>query len=175
MLSGRGITKVVGLTAAGAAFAGLTFAAWTVLAVEDGIRGSYETALQERGMVGSAAVKPAPALETLPPAKGSVPVARSEDFWLGHAAKGPATPVAFVDPVSVGDTLTISLNGKEQTFRVTGVESLAEASPRGRTSARTETVEITGRLDGDARTSLRVQIEVDLSNPKMARAGERAL
>lgn len=177
MLSGTGITKVAGLTAAGAALTGLVIAAWTVVAVEDGIRGSYETALKARVQTGTAVAPAVPGTEAPQGKQQSVPVARSEEFWLGHASHGPATPVTFSEPVSVGDTLTISLNGKSQSFRVTGVEATATARRAHvvGTTTGTETVQITGTLDGAPGTSLRVQIEVEAGPRKLADGSAREL
>lgn len=175
MLSGRGFTRVVGLTAAGTALSCCIVAAWTVVAVEDGIRGSYASALKQRGMV-AAATEPVSSDVDVPRSKpGRVPIARSEDFWLGHATHGAATPVALTEPVSVGDTLTISLNGKSQSFRVTGVETHSAAASRDGSASNPEMVEITGRLDSEPKTTLRVQIDVDLGSRKVAKGSAREL
>lgn len=153
MLNAHQFTKAAGVIFAGLGLAAVAAASWSVIAVEQGVRSGYEVALAERGAIVS---KPgSPGLESIKPAttpvEDGVPVARSEDDWLGHAGHRLSVPVNWTGPVSVGDRLTITLDGRAQAFEVTGVEASSNASVAAVKSGKAaEIFEITGRLSGTA-------------------------
>ncbi|MEO1206603.1 MAG: hypothetical protein AAFV45_09745 [Pseudomonadota bacterium] len=165
-----GLVKLSGaVLGAGVLAASLT----SFFGVEQGLRTEYAAAFSSpgQGIQGATSVTQTADTKTQRAPAGSFPVAQSEDFWLGHAASGPGVPVSFNSPVSVGDRLTLSLNGRSQAFHVTGVvpgvprTSGADVTSTLQTpTTSTQTVEITGHLpqasgfQGETRLKLLIEV-----------------
>lgn len=98
------------------------------------------------------------------------PQAGSEDFWLGHAKDAPGLPVSLSGPVTLGDELTLSINGRVQVFTVTRVAMVPdhESSLTGR-----QIVELSGLAVPDASgTKAATRMSLTLELPTAIRATE---
>ncbi|MEL7047697.1 MAG: hypothetical protein AAFO75_01840 [Pseudomonadota bacterium] len=181
--------RLVRLSVLGVGFGVLAASCWSLIAIEDGFKSDYAAAFskpsalarvaEEVARDGSTSIASQSTLQASP-----TPIARSEDFWLGHAANRPGVPVSLDAPVTVGDSLTISFNGRSQSFEVTGVrpghisneKTLRAASGEGELHT-TQIVEITGSLpavvseaaqSSETRLRLLIQVTTPLqpANPK---------
>ncbi|MEO1544046.1 MAG: hypothetical protein AAFR75_08520 [Pseudomonadota bacterium] len=172
LASYTGLSKLFGLALGVGALAA---AGWNVFAVEEGLRTNYVAAFAKHQ---AHTVRLGETQRTTGEHLNyrqriaAVPVARSEDFWLGHASGRPGVPVSFSSPVNVGDELTLSLNGRSQAFQVTNVRPGNTAMNDGHDQGdadhsvglKRQTVEITGLLPSQAgsagETKLKLLIEV---------------
>lgn len=85
------------------------------------LRSSFERALgHEAASTSVASVSPA---NNLP---GSAPVAGSEEFWLSALAREPGS----VHAVSLGDNITLTLGGKERSYRITSISDVPQEATR---------------------------------------------
>jgi len=97
---------------------------------DNALQSSFQTALMDRS---NSASKNFTTSAIRPVAHRSV--AASEDFWLGHAARSGATPVAWTDALRIGDQVTVSTKGVERVLQVVRID----AFPVGITKVDTRT------------------------------------
>lgn len=104
---------------------------------------------------------------------GTLPVAGSEDFWLreAHGQGAPDTAIQLVSgsaPVVVGQTIKLSLDGKDRNFEVTEVIELASDTTRIETGTGSRLLLVTCR-DKDLPGAALVRIITERSPEQIER------
>lgn len=150
------VTAVAGLTCLAAAAAVLTQSSETLL------RSSFARALAPE------AGKQQPAVQA------SVPIAGTEEFWLSAMDRDPGTKSGKMQGVSLGDSITLTLDGKERSYRVTSVSDISPVTHID-TRARVERVLLITAKDTADALARPIRFVIDLSDPgQQAVAGSSA-
>lgn len=136
------VTAIAGLTCLAGAAAVLTQSSETLL------RSSFARAL-------------APAGGTLQPAaQAAAPIAGTEEFWLSAMGRD----IAKTSGVSLGDRITLTLDGKERSYRVTSVSDISPVTHID-TRARTERVLLITAKDTADALARPIRFVIDLGEP----------
>lgn len=142
------VTAVAGLTCLAAAAAVLTQSSETLL------RSSFARALAPE------------ASKQQPAAQASVPIAGTEEFWLSAMDRDPGTGTKSgrMQGVSLGDSITLTLDGKERSYRVTSVSDISPVTHID-TRARVERVLLITAKDTADALARPIRFVIDLSDP----------
>lgn len=109
---------------------------------------------------------------------GLAQLSGSEEFWLGSAVSGAGTvPVAFTEPVALGDRITITSGGRARQLEVVDLRPLGGDHPAGGPSKHTSPLLLVTCRDAelpDARP-VRFVIEKDAGLPDTLQRVPRTL
>lgn len=104
------------------------------------------------------ALAPTVAASSVAELKGQMPISGSEDFWLSAMERD-----ARVRSVSLGDKITVTLNGRERSYRVTSVSDiLPSATESASRKASDRLLLVTAKDTADA-LSRPIRFVIDLS------------
>lgn len=150
------VTAIAGLTCLAAAAAVLTQSSETLL------RSSFARAL-------------APAAGDQQPAvHASAPIAGTEEFWLSAMGRDTIKTSGKPSGVSLGDSIKLTLDGKERSYRVTSVSDISPVTHID-TRARVERVLLITAKDTADALARPIRFVIDLSDPgQQAIAGSTA-
>lgn len=151
----KGLTRILkpasaitGLTLLAAAAAFLTQSSETLL------RNSFQRALGP----------PHTSIEVAAAARDVVstpPIAGTEEFWLSALGRD----VTATRGVSLGDRITLTLDGKERSYRVTSVSDLAAGTTHIDTRPRTDRLILVTAKDTADALSRPIRFVIDLGDP----------
>ncbi len=154
------VTAMAGLACLAAAAAVLTQSSETLL------RSSFARALA-----------PSPgAQQTAAQVSGQVagPIAGTEEFWLSAMGRDTIKTTGKQPGVSLGDRITLTLDGKERSYRVTSVSDISPVTHID-TRARVERVLLITAKDTADALAQPIRFVIDLGNPgQQAVAGSAA-
>lgn len=140
------VTAVAGLTCLAAAAAVLTQSSETLL------RSSFARALAPEAGGSQPAVQMA------------APISGTEEFWLSAMDRDIAKTSGKMPGVSLGDRITLTLDGKERSYRVTSVSDISPVTHID-TRARVERVLLVTAKDTADALARPIRFVIDLSDP----------
>lgn len=147
----KGLTRILKPASAFAGFALLTVSAGVLTqSSETLLRSSFQRALG-----------PGAALAVAAEAESKAPVAGTEEFWLTAMGRD----VNATRGVSLGDRITLTLEGKEHSFRVTSVSDISPAATRIDTRQRSDRLILVTAKDTADALSRPIRFVIDLGDP----------
>jgi hypothetical protein len=154
------VTAIAGLTCLAAAAAVLTQSSETLL------RSSFARALAP------SAGDQLPAVQASASVAG--PIAGTEEFWLSAMGRDTIKTSGKAPGVSLGDSIILTLDGKERSYRVTSVSDISPVTHID-TRARVERVLLITAKDTADALARPIRFVIDLSDPgQQAVAGSAA-
>lgn len=136
------VTAVAGIACLAGAAAVLTQSSESLL------RSSFARALAPAEGVGQPAVQ------------STAPIAGTEEFWLSAMGRD----VAKTSGVSLGDRITLTLDGKERSYRVTSVSDISPVTHIDTTARNDRVLLITAKDTADA-LARPIRFVIDLGDP----------
>lgn len=146
----KGLTRILRPASAAAGLALLAASAGVLTqSSETLLRSSFERALG-----------PAPAVIKTAEAGQKAPVAGTEEFWLTAMGRD----ASVTRGVSLGDRITLTLDGKERSFRVTSVSDISPAATRIDTHPRNDRLILVTAKDTADALSRPIRFVIDLGD-----------
>lgn len=103
-------------------------------------------------------------------APGGAPIAASEEFWLTAMGREPSASHG----VSLGDRITLTLDGKERSYRVTSVSDISPAATHIDTRPRTDRLLLVTAKDTADALSRPIRFVIDIDGASGVIAGSPA-